>query len=329
MLRATLFALTLLTPTLSHALCDGPGITGVLSPTDLAELNATVAATPFGQGLYWSATKEGAELAIIGTMHLPDPRHETLLARVMPDLNRAAVLLVEATLDDQTAMQVYMARNPDLMTITEGPSLPDLLDDATWDSLSDAAASRGIPSFMAAKMQPWFLSMSLAIPPCAMSAMMAGEGGLDAMLMTHAIDTGVPVMALEPWQDMLALLASGTFDEQIDALRISIMDTDVQDALIATLTESYFNGDTAFGWHINNYLIDFMPNMDPDLFETQIAELEEELLNARNRNWIPVINGAAQSGDLVFVAFGAAHLIGESGVLQLLEQDGWTVAAKP
>lgn len=328
MLRATLFALTMFTPTLSHAFCDGPDITGALSPADLAELNDTVAVTPFGQGLYWSATKDGAELAIIGTMHLPDPRHDALLTRVMPELDRADILLVEATLDDQSAMQTYMAQNPDLMTITDGPTLPELLDAETWGSIRDAAATRGVPGFMAAKMQPWFLSMTLAIPPCALSAMVAGEGGLDAMLMAHATDVGVPVMALEPWQDMLALLASGTFDEQIDALRFSIIDTEIQDALIATLTRSYFDESVAFGWHINSYLIDFMPNMDPDLFAAQMAELEEDLLNARNRNWIPVINAAAQTHDRVFVAFGAAHLIGESGVLRLLEQDGWTIAAR-
>jgi uncharacterized protein YbaP (TraB family) len=328
MLRATLIALTMLAPNLSHALCNAEGIETLMAPADLAELNDVASTTPYGQGLYWSAHKDGVELSIIGTMHLADPRHANLRARAAPQLERADLLLVEATLDDQNAMQVYMAQNPEMMTINDGPTLPDRLDPDTWAQIRDASASRGVPGFIAAKMQPWFLSMTLAIAPCAMASMMAGELGLDGLLMEDAAALNVPVMALEPWQDMLALLSSGTFDEQIDALRYSLIDPDIQDALITSLLESYFAEDTAYGWHISSYLTEHMPNMDPALFDAQMAELEETLLNNRNRAWVPVIEDAAASHDQIFIAFGAAHLIGDQGVLSLLDDNGWTITRR-
>ncbi|AGI66572.1 putative GumN family protein [Octadecabacter antarcticus 307] len=312
-------------PSLANAQCNADGIESLMAPADLVHLRDVAAATPYGQGLYWSAQKNGVELAIMGTMHLADPRHDDLVRRATPQLERADVLLVEATLEDQAAMQVYMAQNPDIMTITDGPTLPDRLDPDTWALIRDAATSRGVPGFMAAKMQPWFLSMTLAIPPCAMASMMAGDLGLDGLLMKDAAALNLPVMALEPWQDMLALLSSGTFDKQIDALHISLVDPDIQDAFISTLISSYFNEDTSYGWYINSHLIDHMPNVDPALFDAQLAELEEDLLNERNRNWIPVIEAAAASHNQIFIAFGAAHLFGDQGVLNLLADNDWTI----
>ena len=60
--------------------------------------------------------------------------------------------------------------------------------------------------------------------------------------------------------------------------------------------------------------------------DREFALVEEAMLNRRNRAWLPVITGAAAEGPLV-VAFGALHLSGDQGVLNLLAQDGWTVAS--
>jgi uncharacterized protein YbaP (TraB family) len=68
--------------------------------------------------------------------------------------------------------------------------------------------------------------------------------------------------------------------------------------------------------------------MDAAVFDTQMAELEETLLNNRNRAWVPVIEAAAASHDQIFIAFGAAHLIGDQGVLSLLGDNGWTITRR-
>lgn len=225
-------------------------------------------------------------------------------------------------------MQIYMANNPDLISINVGPTLPDLLDDATWQTLRTAAQARGIPSFLAAKMQPWFLALSLSIPPCAMGAMVAGEVGLDDLIMERAATLNIPVTPLEPWQDMFAILSSGTQEEQIDALRASAIDPNVHDALITTLANAYFDENMALGWQLSYVLGDFVPNLSPLEYAEQMAAIEQQLLIDRNRNWIPVIETAAATHENVFIAFGAAHLIGENGVLRLLENNGWVVSRR-
>ncbi|MDA9208000.1 TraB/GumN family protein [Octadecabacter sp.] len=326
MTRFILSLYCLLLPAIASAQCQGDDITTWLPAADRTALQARVDATEFGQGLYWRATKDGNVINILGTMHLPDPRHAQILERTAAQLDSADIVLVEATLQDQTDMQIYMANNPDLLTINAGPTLPEMLDDATWQALRDAAQSRGIPGFMAAKMQPWFLALSLSIPPCAMGAMMSGELGLDAMIMERAAAQGIPVEPLEPWEDMFALLTSGTQDEQLDALRISALAPEVHDALLTTIVNAYFEGNMALGWHLSAFLHGFVSNVSRQDYAEQIALAEEQLLTDRNHKWIPIIQDAVTRHNDVFIAFGAAHLIGKDGVLNLLQQNGWTVA---
>ena len=51
----------------------------------------------------------------------------------------------------------------------------------------------------------------------------------------------------------------------------------------------------------------------------------DRLLGARNRNWIPKIEGYLHSGKTYFVIVGAAHMGGPGGVLALLRGRGYRV----
>jgi uncharacterized protein YbaP (TraB family) len=61
-------------------------------------------------------------------------------------------------------------------------------------------------------------------------------------------------------------------------------------------------------------------------FNTESPEFMDELLAKRNANWIPIIERAARA-KATFFAFGAAHLGGEDGVVNLLRAKGYAVKA--
>lgn len=323
--RALCAILFLLLPSLVSAQCNGPGYWSQMSADDQRLLERKADTVRFGTGNLWRATRGETALTVVGTMHLPDQRHADLLDRIRPAFDTADLLLVEATLSDQEDLQVFLARNPDILTITTGPTLPELVDEQTWAAIQTAAAARGVPGVLAAKMQPWFLSLTLSLPPCAMSAMAQGQAGLDTMLMQEAASRGIPVRALEPWQDMLAFLREGDLEQQLDALRLSLIDPSLQDAVIVSLIEFYFSERSAMGWQLGYAIADAIPNMAIEDFNAQMAVLEQRLLIDRNANWIPVIEAAAAEHDDILIGFGAAHLFDETGVLALLERNGWTV----
>jgi len=61
-----------------------------------------------------------------------------------------------------------------------------------------------------------------------------------------------------------------------------------------------------------------------DESDSIINDFSDVALNDRNKNWIPIIK-EKMIGKKAFIAFGAAHLIGEKGVIQLLRNEGYKV----
>ncbi len=327
------FALTIFLVFLSGlpalALCAGQSIMDRLNADQRAELNTAVAATPYGQGTLWTATRGDNRLTIVGTMHLYDPRLDALLDRVRSQVTGADLILVEMTKAEEKQMQQALLTRPETMIITTGPTLPDVLDAATWAQLSDAAAARQIPPFMAAKFQPWYLMLVLSMPPCAMQDALAGQRGLDHMIMDLAETAGVPMQAVEPWDTLFSLFEQDSFEDQVAMLRLSILDPGLQQEMFVAMLEGYVAGRIAEVWELSRLSSAFIPGMDKTAADALFVQTEQLLLIDRNRAWLPVIETAAGTHPDIVLAVGAAHLPGQDGVLQGLANAGWTIAPLP
>lgn len=310
------------------ALCEGASFLDRLSAQEVAVMDSRVAQTPYPEGLIWQARKGDDRLFIVGTMHIYDPRLEDILAPLAPQIAAADLLLVEATPAEEAAMQSAMAADPDMIFLTTGPTLPELLDEATWDTVSDAVRARQIPPFMAAKMRPWYLSLTLAIPPCAIQDLASGARGLDHMIMEGAAALGVPMQPLEPWTTLIDIMRTGTQAEQLEMLRLSLLSPDVQSEMFVAMLDAYFAEEIAMIWEASRLSAAYVPGLDPEVAAALFAETEQLLLVDRNLRWIPVITQAAESADRIMIAVGAAHLPGEHGILRLLENEGWVISAR-
>jgi uncharacterized protein YbaP (TraB family) len=53
--------------------------------------------------------------------------------------------------------------------------------------------------------------------------------------------------------------------------------------------------------------------------------LGRRLIDVRNRNWNPKIEGYLRSGKTYFVVVGAGHMGGPSGLLAMLRARGYTI----
>lgn len=309
----------------ASALCVGDSFLDKLSSDEQRQLTTAVADIPFSQGLIWDAQKDDRNLRIIGTMHIYDPRLEPLFFSISAGIVTADLILVEATPDDQAALQRLMATDPSQLFLTEGPGLPDLLDAETWDLLAQAASDRSIPSFMIAKMQPWYASLLLAMPPCAMDDIVAGKLGLDHMIMDAAEDAGVPMQSLEEFTTLFDIFQEEPLEDQIAFLRMGLMMPDTQQQVFVAMLDRYFAKDIGTLWEMSRLTLADLPDMDLDTATALFDEAQEAILDARNRAWIPVITQATDTQENVIIAAGAAHLIGENGLLNLLQNEGWTL----
>ncbi|MGL4320945.1 MAG: TraB/GumN family protein, partial [Paracoccaceae bacterium] len=310
-----------------QAECVGQNLLEAMPEAARAAMQARTDAAPFAQGNFWRASKGGQEITIIGTYHLGDPRHAATLQVLRPHIEAAATLLVEAGPEEEAKLMAQMTEDPSIMLITDGPSLMEQLPPDEWAMLVKAMAERQIPGFMAAKFQPWYISMLLSVPPCAIAAMTEKEG-LDFTVIETAEAAGVPVQALEPFDTVFRLLGAIPKANQIEMVQTAlVMEVDAASTSI-TLADAYFAENSRVFWELMQEQALTLPGYTPERVAEEFAVMEEALINARNRSWIPVLEDAATEGP-VFAAFGALHLAGEEGVLNLLEQQGWTLERLP
>ncbi|MGL4239424.1 TraB/GumN family protein [Tabrizicola sp.] len=309
------------------AKCAGKNLIDELPPDRLAEIQAATDAVPYPTGNFWRATRGDQVITIAGTYHFDDPRHEPNLAALAPHIETATTVLVEAGPEEEKALMNLIASDPSKVMITEGPTLLEQLPPELWESLSQAMAERGIPGFMAAKFRPWYVIAVLAVPPCAMAEMTKPKG-LDGMVIDTATAAGVPVQGLEPYDTIFKIFGSMTEREMIDMLESSLLFEDRSEDYSATLADSYFAGDGRKIWEFMRYESYSMPGYTREQVDAEFAKMEEALMNERNRAWIPVLTEAATKGP-VFTAFGALHLSGDEGVLNLLKKEGFTIEELP
>lgn len=319
--------LTLLTTATQAADCTGRNLLDQIPAEARAKIESDAARAPFAKGNLWRATRGDAVVHLVGTYHLDDPRHAATLARLAPLLAKAQTLLVEAGPLEEQALQKRITEDPSIIVNTTGPTLPEVMQDADWKRLSQAVAARGIPSIMAAKFKPWYLSMLLGIPPCAFD-LQTTPMGLDALLIKSATDQDLQIQSLEPYDTVLHIFNTMDQKDQIDMILSSLAVESKADDLAVTLADTYFAENARLIWELSRYETMQIPGYTPERADAELAVMENAMMTTRNRAWIPVIEAAAIHGP-VLAAFGALHLSGDSGVLALLQADGFTIERIP
>lgn len=332
MIRPALFALALLAaPAPALAECVGRNLIDTMPAETQARIDEAVAKVPYHRGLLWRATKGEARMVLVGTYHFADPRHEAMMARIAEPLAGAAALYVEAGPEEEAKLQDALQTDPSLMFDTSGPTLPERLSANEWARLSAAIEDRGVPAVLASRMRPWYAALLLGISPCMMESLTStgDPGGLDRLLTQMAQTMDVPVRALEPWDTVFSLFAGLTPEQEEDMIRATLPAAEHADDYAATLTDAYFDADVWRIWEFGRFDAYETSGLPPETVDEQMELAQTMLMDQRNRNWIaPLVEGAeaaAAEGKGIVAGFGALHLPGQQGVLQLLADEGWVL----
>lgn len=341
MFRVLFAVICLLSWPAAAAECVGENLVARLSPARQAALESALADLPYRRGLLWQARKDGMRITLIGTYHFADPRHKETMRVVAPYLDDARALLVEAGPDETAQLTRHLQSNPGLIMADKGDGLPDRLSAQQWAEVREALAARGFPANVAERLAPWYAAMMMGMSPCMLAQ--AGDqdaGGLDQMLITHAQGRDIPIRALEPWDTLFRLFDRFTPEEEVEMVLAALPSARYADDYAQTLIDAYFAGDAWSVWEFGR--IDAYDNsgLSRRQVDDHMALGQEHMIDARNRGWIaPLIaaaehaaksaadkRGAGGGRGHVIAGFGALHLPGENGVLNLLAQEGWTIS---
>lgn len=122
----------------------------------------------------------------------------------------------------------------------------------------------------------------------------------------------IKIDGLETIEEQLGFFNSIPGDRMMDMLIESLKTAGKDDGMMDEMQKIYKSQDI-------EALGKFMVESSPELME-----FEDILLTNRNKDWIPKIEAFAKSRK-TFFAVGAAHLVGENGVINLLKEKGYTL----
>lgn len=262
----------------------------------------------FGKGLLWRIDAAGAAPSyLFGTFHTSDPRITTLPCPVQQVFDGTASYTMEVIMNG--AGLVSMA---EAMFFSDGRTLEGVLGTALYNEVvaaltqQDAAKARAVRH-----MKPWAVMMAFSGA--------GSEGGglfLDMALQLRATRHDKPTYGLETMQEQIAVFNGMSLDDQVVLLRDALQARHAQDSAMKELTAAYLARDLAA---IAGLTDKYRP---ADL--RVHAELMNRLLTARNRNMAERMRVRLQEGN-AFVAVGALHLPGDTGLLRLLTDAGYRV----
>jgi uncharacterized protein YbaP (TraB family) len=278
-----------------------------------AAAGAADPARPFGQGRLFEISQPGkAKSHVFGTMHSSHPTVLKLPGPIAQALRDSRTLLVEVV--QTPALEETLARE---MVLPFGRRLDAIIGAELMAEVVRQARAYGLPGENFGQLRPWAVMFLFGIPPSEIRREAAGQKELDEALQNFALKEGIAVAWLERPEDITRFLSGLPDADQVAMLRVTLKQVPRIEEIYEDIRIAYLAGD-----------LDRLHAMSAELAAGEDARLndlfERELVDARNERMVAAMMNHL-AGGRVFVAVGALHLSGETGILRLLERAGWRV----
>ena len=302
--------------------CSGEDLTKKFSKEENRKFLNRAKKIKNGNARFWKVEKKGTKPSyLFGTMHVSDPAIVNLAPEVktaLENADRVALELSEAADDNGKAMAAKLAASPDFLTPKKGESFKDGLSQQEFNKLKASFETHNLPFQLIANNKPWFIWMTLSLPACEARREAYGYRALDVEIGQNAKKLGKPVLGLE------------TVDEQLSAIEklpLSFQANSIEDYL--DNPKFYAN---MFYTEMQLYKqsrIGEILALDT-MFKTTVSKKDQAifkdiLMTKRNLRMSERALPLIEQGNS-FIAVGAAHMVGDSGLVEQLRKHGYHVS---
>jgi len=262
---------------------------------------------PQQRGLLWIVESDNAESSyLFGTIHTEEPQVLELVDELADELKSSRMFVMELEPRPGTVEELSLK-----MHFSDGRNLRTVLGESLFESAVEAMATYNVPQGLVVKMKPWAVVLTLSVPPPKTGLF------LDMALYMMALRNEIPVLGLETVDEQLEFFDTLRDDQQVELLEETLTTRDKLEKSFQELLAAYLDRDLAEMERLNNKYLD---ETDPE-----IAELfRARLLDARNLRMLDRMIPALRDGR-AFIAVGALHLPGETGLIRGLREKGYRV----
>lgn len=283
------------------------------STTPALARNAAQPAAKARRPLLWKVTSPTATVYLMGSIHVGDSSMYPL-----PPLVEAAFETSKALAVEINVKNVDQARSMKLVQefgLYPGEdALAKHVSQKTLAALNEFCSKAGLPAGAFDKLKPWVAVVTVI----AITLKAAGEEpelGIDR----HFIDESKTqrIDELETAEYQLSIFSSASEQEQEELLISTLDQVEKAKVHMQRMQEAYLSGD-------EDKLLAVMREQD-----NLPKALRRKLLDDRNAAMAGKVEGYLKGKEQVFVVVGAAHIIGDTGIVKLLRGKGYKVEQVP
>lgn len=259
----------------------------------------------------WHIQGEKGEVYLLGSVHVLPPRVHWRSPPINRALSRSDVYVFEVP-QDEAAMEELNGLIQAKGFLPPGETLRALLHPEALADYDAAVAASGLQPAMIERVRPWLAGLQMMFAQISKLKFAAGNG-VDSVLMADAARHNKPMRYLETVAEQFAVLAPDDRVLELEEFESGLKDLRDMGSEIEPMVHAWSTG--------NQAKLDELINGDLDGF----PEARKQLLDDRNKRWVPKIEAMLKEKHVFFITAGAGHLTGANGLPALLRRAGYKV----
>jgi uncharacterized protein YbaP (TraB family) len=260
----------------------------------------------------WRLTDSDSDITLFGTVHLLPPALKWRTPAIDKAFADAEIVYFETRTD--AAAQSRIAEL--VKTLGEnrpGVTLASQLGASDQGDLAAVCVRVKVDCAYLAKARPWLAAVQLSVA-FVVSQGQAADAGVEHVLEAEAERSGKTRHYFETSEQQLKFFANLPPDVEIGFLRATLKEILQNSEDTDAMTKAWARGDTKT---LAGYLDEMTKEAGPEIYAALIRD--------RNKAWAEEIDTMMKGKGKVFVAVGAAHLLGPDSVPALLRAKGYKV----
>ncbi|MEI0739750.1 TraB/GumN family protein [Paenibacillus sp. JTLBN-2024] len=268
-----------------------------------------------GKGFMWEVESNGNTVYLVGSIHIADNSFYPLRPEFEEAFAEADYLGVEIDLS-KAAGEAQQKMVMDMGMYQDGTTLKDHISGETYAKLGKILQQSGMKPDALDAFKPWVVETTIS----SLKSVKAGyeaAAGIDLYFIQKAIERKIPVVELESYESQLSMFNGFSKELQEKNLNNALDNFDVLDDGVDKMAEMWKTGN-------DEQLLELTNSMAAE------PEYNKAMLIDRNEKMAEKIDGYLKNGkkEEYFIVVGAAHYLGEHGIVKLLQDKGYAVVRK-
>ncbi len=264
--------------------------------------------------LLWKVSDKDNSLYLLGSFHMLKPSDYPLAKSTDLAFDDAEQLYFELSPEEMNnpALGQKMAQ---AAMRTDGKTLQQSVSAETWKKFEAYATSAKMPVANFQVFEPWFVTLILSVTEMQKIGL-DQKLGLDKHFMDRAEKAGKSAKGLETGDSQIAIFDNMSAKLQEQFLLDALDESADMKQKIDELHDTWRKADDKT---LYNKMASEMRQKYPDLYQSINVE--------RNKAWLPKLEKMLKDNDKddVMVVVGSLHLVGDDGVVKMLQQRGYKI----